>query len=232
MRKLKWSLVAVIALVVAGFFHYALPSRDIVRIVGTDVKRMDVGDGGDWWWAEPDAATQLAPTRDVRFINAFWPNGSPRVYRNEDTNWGFPPYLKFDSGNLTARAQGFVSTEAQPVWVVVTHYGWRIELLSMFPNAVGVRRAESVDETLIPWFNIVLLSSLAGMIWTVLSFLRRLRQRHVDPLIDGIGDTVAGAADMAADHAQDLQSGATGLWERWQRWLDTWRPKPNRRYRD
>ena len=230
MGYVKWGLISVAVLTVVAFFHYSLPSRDIVRIVGTDVKRMDVGTGG-WWWAEPDAATEAQRTRDVRFINAFWPNGKPRVYRNEDTNWSFPPYLKFDSSNLTANAQGFVSTEAQPVWVVVTHYGWRIELLSMFPNAVGVRRAESVDETLIPWFNIVFFCALGGLIWTIYAFLRRLRRRHVDPVIDSIEDTFTDAVDAAQREAGEARGHATGLWERWQRWLDTWRPKGKRRYR-
>ena len=230
MGYVKWSLISLVVIIVAAFFHYSLPSRDIVRIVGTDVKRMDVGNGG-WWWAEPDAATEAQRTRDVRFINAFWPSGKPRVYRNEDTNWGFPPYLKFDSSNLTANAQGFVSTEAQPVWVVVMHYGWRIELLSMFPNAIGVRRADGPNETLIPWFNIVFFTALGGLIWTVLAFLRRLRQRHVDPVIDSIEDTVSDAVGAAQREAGEARDHASGLWERWQRWLDTWRPKNKRRYR-
>lgn len=230
MRIVKWTLILILAALVVGTFHYSLPSRDIVRIVGTDVKRMDVGDAG-WWWAEPDAATQATATRDVRFINAFWPNGKPRVYRNEDTNWGYPPYLKFDSGNLTANAQGLVSTEAQPIWVVVTHYGWRIELLSMFPNAVGVRRAEGPGEALIPWFNIVFLGSLAALIFVTWRFLRRLRERHLDPVLDGIEDTISGAVGAADAGADAARGHATGLYERWQRWLDTWRQKHKRRFR-
>jgi len=230
MRIVKWVLLAIVAILVVSGFHYSLPSRDIVRIVGTDVKRMDVGTGG-WWWAEPDASTETAPTRDVRFVNAFWPDGGARVYRNEDTNWGYPPYLKFDSGNLTAHAQGLVSTEAQPIWVVMTHYGWRIELLSMFPNAVGIRRADGPDERLIPWFNIVFMTALAALIWTIVNFLRRLRERHVDPVIDDLEDRFSGAVDAADAGADAARGHATGLYDRLQRWLDTWRPKHKRRYR-
>lgn len=229
MRKVKWILLTIIVAAVVGVLHYSLPSRDIVYIVGTDVKRMDVGTGG-WWWAEPDASTSLVPTRDVRFISGIWPNGKPRVYRNEDTNWGYPPYLKFDSSNITANAQNSVSTEAQPVWVVVTHYGWRIELLSMFPNAVDIRRAEGPDETLVPWFNIVFLAALAALILTIFNFLRRLRRRHVDPVIDDLEDRFNSAVDGADASADAARDHAAGLYDRLQRWLDTWRPKHKRRY--
>ncbi|HUS53246.1 MAG TPA: DUF1523 family protein [Thermohalobaculum sp.] len=229
MRKVKWTFLTILAIALVGLFHYSLPSRDIVRIVGTDVKRMDVGTGG-WWWAEPDASTSSAPTRDVRFINAFWPGGTPRVYRNEDTNWGYPPYLKFDSSNVTANGQGLVSTEAQPIWVVVTHYGWRIELLSMFPNAVKIRRATGPDETLVPWFNIVFLTALATLILATLNFLRKLRRRHVDPVIDDLEDRFSSAVDSADAGADAARDHATGLYDRLQRWLDSWRPKHKRRY--
>ena len=230
MRYVKWGLISVIVITVVAFFHYSLPSRDVVRIVNTDVKRMDVG-SWVWWWAEPDAGTEAQQTRDVRFINAKWPNGKIRVYRNEDTGWGFPPYLKFESSNLSAEAQDWSSNEAQPVWVVVTHYGWRIELLSMFPNAISVRKAEGPDEILVPWFNIVFLGLLGGLIWAVYAYLRRLRRRHVDPVIDSIEDTVSDAVGAAQREAGEARDHAAGLWERWQRWLDTWRPKDKRRYR-
>ena len=45
MSYVKWGLIAVIVALVAAFFHYSLPQRDVVRIVGTDVVRMN--DGGD-----------------------------------------------------------------------------------------------------------------------------------------------------------------------------------------
>jgi hypothetical protein len=101
----------------------------------------------------------------------------------------------------------------------------------MFPNAVGIRRATGPDETPIPWFNIVFLTALGALIWTILGFLRRLRRRHVDPVIDDLEDrfsSVFDSADAGADAARDH---AAGLYERLQRWLDTWRPKDKRRYR-
>ncbi len=114
MNRLKWISLALVALVIGLFLQYSLPSRDIVQIVGTDIKRMDVG-GSSWLWASQDAGTNVNSTRDVRFINAVRPNGKPSVYRNEDTNWGWPPYFKFDSGNLNAEAQAYAKQDG--TWV-------------------------------------------------------------------------------------------------------------------
>ena len=73
--------------------------------------------------------------------------------------------------------------------------------------------------------------ALAALVLITLIFLRRLRRRHVDPVIDGLEDrfsSVVSGADAGADAARDR---AAGLYERLQRWLDTWRPKNKRRYR-
>jgi len=85
MGKIKWTFRILVALILIAFFHYSLPSRDVVQIVGTEVNRIDVDDSS-WFWASKDAGTQTGTTtRDVRFINAQYENGNPRVYRNEDT---------------------------------------------------------------------------------------------------------------------------------------------------
>ena len=89
MVYIKWFFYAVIITLVVSFLHYSLPSRDVVQVVGTEVVRMDIGQNA-WFWASQDAGTTPSATRDVRFINAKFPDGSPRVYRNEDTGWGWP----------------------------------------------------------------------------------------------------------------------------------------------
>ena len=163
MAAVKLTLGILLLLLVALFLGYHLPSRDIVRIVDTEVVRMDARTSQD--------DVQVSYTRDVRFIEAVWPDGAERVYRNEDTGWGWPPYFKFDSANVAAQAKSLASTEDDPVWVVVRHYGWRIPMLSMFPNATSIRRAEGPDEVLIPWFNIVLLALIAitaALLWLLL----------------------------------------------------------------
>ncbi len=146
-----WFLRLLPVAVIAAFLHFYLPSQDVVRIVDTDVKRMDVQSKD---LVQEDSGSQATRTRDVRFINAAWPDGKPRVYRNEETNWGFPWYFKFDSGNLQTLAQDLRSTKESPAWVVITHYGWRIELFSMFPNAIAIEPVASPDDTPVPWFNI------------------------------------------------------------------------------
>lgn len=171
LRTLKWIGGLLILAALAGFLQWSLPSRDIVRIIGTEVARMD--------YRTTDAAgNKVVRTRDVRFIEAVWPDGAPRVYRNEDTDWGWPPYLKFDSANLHAEAQDRISAAAAPRWVIVTHYGWRIPMFSMFPNAVGIEETDDPNQTLIPWFNIVILSLLvvgALVLWRLAILLFRRR---------------------------------------------------------
>ena len=76
MAYIKWILLVLIIAGMAAFFHYYLPQRDIVRIVGTEVVRIDV----------PTTNANGEPiiiNRDVRYINAARRDGSPSVYANE-----------------------------------------------------------------------------------------------------------------------------------------------------
>ena len=215
MKWIKRIIFGLLILLVAGFLHYTLPSRDIVQIVGTDVKRMDIGSYA-WFWASPDAGTNTNYTRDVRFINATWPNGKPRVYRNEDTDWSWPPYLKFDSGNLNAQAQGLAKQDK--IWVAVSHYGWRIKLFSIFPNAYRIRQVEGPNTLLIPWFNIVFLSVLALICYGIYRMMQRFKNRHVDPITDQIGDAadvVSGYAQAAQNEMTEKRSFFSNLFKRW-----------------
>jgi hypothetical protein len=188
-------------LLIAAFLHYSLPSRDVVRIVGTDVVRKDV--------ERRDAqGNPVTVTRDVRFIYAKWPGGGDRVYRNEDTRWGWPPYFKFDTANLAAEATDLVSISEAPEWVVIQHYGWRIPVLSMFPNALSIRPASGPDESLTPWFNILLVALLVAIVLIVRRLLIILFNRHVDPVIDEI------------DREIDERAGAVaGRFRRTRRWF-------------
>jgi hypothetical protein len=158
MAWLKWIAIALVVAVVGALLNFYLPDRDIVRIVGTDIARRE---------GAPAADTGAAQVRDVRYINAVRAGGGTIVYRNEDTGWGWPPYFKFNSADLAAEAENAISSERDPQWMVVTNYGWRITWLSQFPNAVSMRPATGPDETLIPWFNIVLIAVLALAVLTV-----------------------------------------------------------------
>ena len=141
LRLIKW-LVILAVLAAAGFWLAThLPRSDIVRIVGTDIKRED----SSGWFGCGVAASQTAATRDVRYINTVRPDGSVRVFCNEDTGWTFPWYSKFNSGNLQAQAQALASAADKPQWVAIESYGWRVTVLSMFPNALAIRTASGPD---------------------------------------------------------------------------------------
>ena len=149
--------IAVFLLTTVGLFlFYHLPRTAVVQISGTDVKRVDQESGKVV--DRNDAADQSRTTRntvDVRYINSLTLDGKTMVFRNEDTGWGWPPYFKFDSADLTAQAQAYASDPEKP-WVLVKYYGWRIRIFSMFPNAVDLR---TVDRSYahFPLFNIVVI---------------------------------------------------------------------------
>ena len=188
--------------------HYYLPQRDIVQVINADVKRMDVG-GFVWFWDQPDANTKESDTRDVRFINTIGTNGKPKVYRNEDTNWSWPPYFKFDSADLNAKAQSIGKKDE--TWVAIKHYGWRIKMFSAFPNAVKIKPVNGPNTFLIPWFNIVFIGLLIGGFLFVRWFLRKLKKKHVDP----IADKISSAAEAAGDDIAEKKSAVSGLFRKW-----------------
>lgn len=217
MRYVKWTLMILVGLVVFGFLHYTLPQRDIVRIVGTENRRIDFGENSIFW-ASPDSGTAAGGNRDVFFIQAVYPGGNTMEYRNEDTGWGWPPYFKFDTYALQSKAQDLVSTAENPKWAVVTHYGWRNKLLTIFPNAVGVYQVASPDVRLVPWLNIVILSVLAGMLFLLWRMWAQFRERTIEPALEDVGEAWE-KVDERADEARG----------RLRRWLDSWRSGPPRK---
>ena len=208
MRYIKWILGIPLVLIIILFTHYTLPGRDIVQIVGTDVKRMDIGKSS-LFWASVDAGTNQYFTRDVRFINAVWPGGKPRVYRNEDTNWDWPPYLKFDSGNLTAQAQSLAKQDE--AWVAVTHYGWRINFFTIFPNVISIKKVDGPDVFLFPWFNTFFFVMVGVLVFFVLRLLRRFKAKRIDPVLEDIDEMV----DSAGENATEARKGIREYFKRW-----------------
>ena len=220
MKVIKWIVGIPLLLIVLAFAHYTLPGRDIVRIVGTDVKRMDIG-ASSWFWAAPDAGTNSSWTRDVRFVNTVWPDGKPRVYRNEDTDWGWPPYFKFDSSNITAQAQDLAKKDGD-VWVAVTHYGWRIKLFTIFPNAISIRQVEGPDVFLIPWFNILFFIVVAAILFATARALAIFKRLRVDPIVDGIDDFIDDVGENAGQTHSRVKKNVTSATSGFRRWLKRW----------
>ena len=164
LQIIKYSFLAILAVTVVGFLHYNLPRTDVVQITGTDVKRVDRKD--------PSAGTR---TRDVRYLSTVTRHGKVRVFRNEDTGWGWPPYFKFNSADLAGHAQLLIQNPEKP-WVRVRYYGWRINVFTLFPNAVSLKIVGE-DYTHIPIFNIVLIMLLIGAGVVLWLLIRRLMER-------------------------------------------------------
>jgi len=225
MRNIRRALRIMLFLVFGLIFHYALPQHDVVRIVNTYQERQDLNDWTRVFWARPDDQSATLINRDVQFIQSvkmetllfgFIQRDSTEimVYRNEDTGWSWPFYFKFDTANLQTEADDLESTSEDPKWAVVTHYGWRNEYLSAFPNAIAIRPVDGPKPTIIPWFNIGFFIVLLMAVLFLRAMWMQFRERTVDPLADKVGDRL--------DHVNADLSERKG---RISRWLETWRKK-------
>jgi hypothetical protein len=214
MVYVKWAFWGTVWLIVGAFFHYTLPQHDIVRIVNTYEERQELGDWTRIFWSTPDDQSTALINRDVQFIQAVTPEGKAKVYRNEDTGWHWPPYFKFDTANLYTEANDAKSTKDNPEWYSVTHYGWRNEYWSVFPNAVGLKRVDGPDATIIPWLNIIILTLFFALVWAIWVRWRRFRAKRIDPVLEGIEDSWDESMDTLAEKRGRVR-----------RWLDSWKSK-------
>ncbi|MDU8910838.1 DUF1523 family protein [Aestuariicoccus sp. MJ-SS9] len=193
MVYVKWTFILIFWALVAMVLHYTLPQRDIARITDTYVERIDFGENSIFW-AHPATGDNPNPVnRDVFFIQAFRTDNRPMIYRNEDTGWGWPPYFKFDTSNLQAEASDLESksTGGAAQWALITHYGWRNEFLSIYPNAISVRAVPGPDyQKGVNWVNVVILVTLAGLIWAIWVRWRRFRMNRIDPMLEDVGDSL------------------------------------------
>lgn len=213
MRYIGWILLVSFFVVVGAGLHYTLPQRDIVRIVGTEVERQELGDWTRMFWSRPDTQSDGLFDRDVQFIQTVRANGRPMVYRNEDTGWSWPPYFKFDTTNLYTEAADAVSSKDDPEWYVMTHYGWRNEFWTVFPNAVSLRAVDGPEASKgIPWINIIILTLLVAFFYAIWVRWRRFRRARIDPTLEQWQDNLEAAGDAVQKRRGRIR-----------RWLDTWR---------
>jgi hypothetical protein len=224
--KIKWGLRIFALLLIGAFLHYTLPQRDIVRVTNTDTRLTQIG--GNWmFYAIEDTGTgaETNTTRDIRFIDVAFEDGETvMVYRNEDTGWFWPPYFKWDSSTLQAEAINLRSDRDNPQWVAITHYGWRLPLFSIFPNAVSITPVASPDVRLIPWVNIIILSTLIFIIFMIRKMWLQFRERSIDPVLADAGEAWD-SVDATADAAR---AKASGFFARIGTWINTWRSPPRR----
>lgn len=205
---LKWGFRIGTLLILAGFLHYTLPQHDIVRVTNTYNRLTTVSGSNGWAYASPDSGTAAnTGPRDIRFIETVFADDSVMVYRNEDTGWIWPPYFKYDSSNLQAQAANLKSTKPAPIWVSVTHYGWRMPILSIYPNAVSVHEVAGPDVRIIPYVNIFVLTLLAIGAFMIRRMWLQFMERTVEPAMAEVQETI----DGAQNHASGVAAQAGGL---------------------
>ena len=66
----------------------------------------------------------------------------------------------------------------------IRHYGWRNEFISIYPNAVTIKRVDGPDVQIIPWFNIIVLTLLFALFWAVRVRWKRFRRNRINPKVD------------------------------------------------
>lgn len=222
MRLIRNTILAILAIIIGAFLHYTLPQHDIVRVVNTYQERQDLNDWTRVFWAKPDDQSGTLVNRDVQFIQTVRKKtflfGFIRrdaegvmVYRNEDTGWSWPPYFKFDTASLQTEADDLRSTPETPKWAVVTHYGWRLELFSSFPNAVAIKPVASPDVTIIPWFNIIFFVVVIAALLFLRAMWLQFRERTIDPALEDTRD-----AWEKVDANLDEKRGRLSRW--WRSW--------------
>ncbi|MGB3243525.1 MAG: DUF1523 family protein [Sulfitobacter sp.] len=208
MAIVKWIFWITFWVIVAAFFHYTLPQKDIVRVTDTYEKRIDFGENSIFWATADVGSDGTTINRDVFFIQTRRAKGDVMVYRNEDTGWGWPPYFKFDTSNLQAEAADAKSTTGAPEYYALKHYGWRNEFLSIFPNAISIAKVSGPDASKgIPFLNIFILVVFFAIVYAIWVRWRRFRMARIDPTLEAMEDGLA-----------ERREGVS-------RWLGTWRKK-------
>jgi hypothetical protein len=222
MKKIKIGFRIFVFIVFGLLAHYVLPQHDVVRITGLSDRIVTLSSFQRYFYAQTDAGESEGAIRDIRLINTerkrtyllglIRSGESLMVYRNEDTGWIWPPYFKFDSSNLEAESQALSANPEQ--WVAITHYGWRIPFLTLYPNAISVKEVSGPDYRPVPWFNIAFFVFLILGVVFVRKLWAQFRERTVGPLMDNAGHRV-----------DEVQAGVAARKGRISRWLDTWRSK-------
>ncbi|WP_017445410.1 DUF1523 family protein [Gayadomonas joobiniege] len=167
-KKILAGAIGLIFLIGLVWLDFYLPEATIVTVTNTEVKRQD------FRAPEKDQTTgESRISRDFYQVLTIKENGKTRVFKNTDTGWGFPFYFKFDSADVQAQAAAAVN-DGKPRRFV--SYGWRLDLISAYPNLLKVESADKGDGT--PWFR-YLGFALYLILW-ILGFFyvrKKLKQR-------------------------------------------------------
>jgi len=213
MRNVR-RIFRVVLFVIAGLYlHYTLPQHDVAKVTGISDRLERLSGFQQIFYNQVDLGSAEGDMRDLRLINAvkvdtwflgLWRGGERvMVYRNEDTGV-YPPYFKFDSSDLEAEASALAGKEQ---WVSITHYGWRMRFLSIYPNAISIKPVSGPEYRPFPWFNLFFFAFLIVGFFFVRAMWRQFVERTVDPTMDALED----GYDMRKSRVQ--------------KWLDSWRSK-------
>ena len=156
-----------IALAYILFCAYSLPSHIKVHVTGTEVTRKNA-----------ESRDGEVRPYDVRYVMAEDLDGGPHMFRNQDTGWGWPPFFKFDSGDIAAQANNYAVDRRDEV-VLIKYYGFRIRMLSAFPNIVSMRTVPS-DYQAIPWFTLIFGFAHIILLGVIVIFVRDFKEGRAD----------------------------------------------------
>ncbi len=168
-----------LAIILSGslaLMDYYLPEKQLVTVTGGEVKRVDK-DG-------PIGADNPAdgPTHDVYYIYTRLEDGQVRVFRNEDTRWHFPFYFKFNSADIQAKAISEASLNKK---AILSSYGWRFNILSMFPNTIDIKEASESPML----FSVIRITAFTiwSIVWVFIVFKTRklLKKKSMDAELKG-----------------------------------------------
>ena len=213
MRNVR-RIFRVVLFVIAGLYlHYTLQQHDVAKVTGISDRLERLSSFQQIFYNQVDLGSAEGDMRDLRLINTvkvdtwflgLWRGGERvMVYRNEDTGV-YPPYFKFDSSDLEAEASALAGKEQ---WVSITHYGWRMRFLSIYPNAISIKPVSGPEYRPFPWFNLFFFAFLIVGFFFVRAMWRQFVERTVDPTMDALED----GYDMRKSRVQ--------------KWLDSWRSK-------
>lgn len=164
---LKYFLILVslsFFIVIGGAVNYAMPSYEDTVVTGMEVRRMDK----DGIISKSNPAD--GEVRDVYFLFTEEPETKKvMVYRNEDTGWGLPPYFKFGSADIQAKAQAYANEKQR---VQIKYYGWRINWLNEFRNIVSITPLEENEAVSKPIVSYVIYGLLIFLFFLSIQFIR------------------------------------------------------------
>lgn len=172
LRQLSVALLIFLGTTYGVLVAGSLPRTVKVYVVGTEpAKPLDRLDTGGSAGLGGGMVEGLLLTRSIE--------GEILRFQNRNTNWGWPPYFKFNASELSRQAHALALEEPSAL-VEVRYYGFRLGLSAAYPNALGMSPARPgpLPEPYLGW--VVLAIHLLGAV-VVGGVCRRRRVQRFKP---------------------------------------------------